>query len=432
MMPCVSDHDQRTRLFQDLFRNYTGADFAIRSADGWSWSTLLTGHPVCTLVIKSDAAWRTLLEDASQRTLGEAFIEGDLDVEGDLFSIFPAIQYLLEHPGSFRYRILRTLWHSSTGLARCIRHGRQHSMARDRASISYHYDLPADFYRAWLGPTLVYSCAYFRDPTECLESAQTNKLELICRKLGLRPDERFLDIGCGWGSLLLHAASRYGSDAYGITLSGEQADVAARRIAHAQLDGKCKVELRDYRTIPDLPARFDKIASVGMFEHVGLKKLRDYFNIALRMLSSGGLFLNHGIARSATRPLTPSKDSFMDEYVFPGGDLVTLGEVLEIAESVGFEVRDVENLRSHYEQTLRLWVSNLQNNARLVLNTVSERTYRIWLLYMAGSAYAFHRGDIELYQVLLGRRSGYDLPALATRERWYQSWNTSASKAAVW
>ncbi len=431
-MPLVSNHAQRTKLFQDLFRNYSGTAFAIRSADGWYWSSSQIDPPGCILVIKSTAAWRTLLENPTQRTLGEAFIDGDLDVEGDLFSIFPAIQHLLQQPGSFRYRILRTLWQSSTSLARCLRYGRQHSMARDRASISYHYDLPADFYRTWLGPTLAYSCAYFREPTECLECAQTNKLELICRKLGLRPNERFLDIGCGWGSLLLHAASRYGSKAYGITLSQEQAAVAAQRIAHAQLEDKCTVELRDYRTISDLPARFDKIASVGMFEHVGLKNLREYFNIALRMLSPGGLLLNHGIARSAAWALTPSKDSFMDEYVFPGGELATLGEVLEIAESVGFEVRDVENLRSHYEQTLRLWVDNLRKNARMVLDTVSERTYRVWLLYMAGSAYAFQQGNIELYQVLLARQPGQEIPALATREAWYQRWTTSASKAAIW
>jgi cyclopropane-fatty-acyl-phospholipid synthase len=166
-----------------------------------------------------------------------------------------------------------------------------------------------------------------------------------------------------------------------------------------------------------------------MFEHVGLKNLRDYFSVVFHMLSPNGVFLNHGIARSG--PLAPSKDSFIDEYVFPDGELVTLGEVLKVAESVGFEVRDVDNLRSHYEQTLRLWVENLQENARAVLNIVSERTYRIWLLYMAGSAYAFRSGKIELYQVLLGRQRDVAIPALTTREHWYQGWTTAASKAAV-
>ena len=166
-----------------------------------------------------------------------------------------------------------------------------------------------------------------------------------------------------------------------------------------------------------------------MFEHVGLKNLREYFTVVMRMLSPDGLFLNHGIARSAG--CLPAKDSFMDKYVFPDGELVTLGEVLEVAESVGFEVRDVDNLRIHYEQTLRLWVQNLQKNVQAVLKTVSERTYRIWLLYMAGSAYAFQQGNIELYQVLLAR-PGKTLPAFTVRENWYQGWTTAASKAAVW
>jgi cyclopropane-fatty-acyl-phospholipid synthase len=428
-MPSALDHAYRTKVFNDLFHDFHEVPFAIRSADGWHWASSPDEPPQCTLVFKTAAAWHALMNDPTERTLGEAFIDGELDVEGDLFSVFPVVNYILERPAGSRYSILRTIWHSSADFARLLRHGPRHSMARDRAAISYHYDLPIDFYRPWLGPTLAYSCAYFRDPSESLESAQTNKLELICRKLGLRSSDRFLDIGCGWGSLVLHAASQYQADAYGITLSKEQAAIAASRISHAQLEDKCTVELRDYRTIPEMPTRFDKIASVGMFEHVGLKNLRDYFTIALRMLSPEGVFLNHGIARSATSP--PSKDSFIDRYVFPDGELVTLGQVLEMAEAVGFEVRDVDNLRSHYDRTLRLWVENLQKNARTVLDFVSERTYRIWLLYMAGSADAFRRGNIELYQILLGPRPGKPVDTVTTRENWYERWSTAASKAAV-
>ncbi len=428
-MPSASDHAYRTKIFNDLFREFHETSFAVRSADGWHWASSLNEAPQCTLVFNTAAAWRALMEDPTERTLGEAFIDGELDVEGDLFSVFPILHYILERPVGSRYSILRTLWHSSSDFARLLRHGPRHSMARDRASISYHYDLPIDFYRPWLGPTLAYSCAYFRDPSESLECAQTNKLELICRKLALRPSDSFLDIGCGWGSLVLHAASQYQAAAYGITLSKEQAAIAASRISHAQLEDKCTVELRDYRTMPEMPTRFDKIASVGMFEHVGLKNLRDYFTIALRMLRSDGVFLNHGIARSATSVF--SKDSFIDKYVFPDGELVTLPQVLAMAESVGFEVRDVDNLRSHYDRTLRLWVDNLQQNARTALNYVSERTYRIWLLYMAGSADAFRTGNIELYQVLLSPRPGKPLDTVTTRENWYQCWSTAASKAAV-
>jgi len=428
-MPSALDHAYRTKVFNDLFRDFHESTFAVRSADGWHWSSSADRPPECTLIFKTAAAWRALMEDPTERTLGEAFIDGDLDVEGDLFAVFPVVHYILERPTGSRYSILRTIWHHSADFTRLLRHGPRHSMARDRAAISYHYDLPIEFYRPWLGPTLAYSCAYFRDPSESLESAQTNKLELICRKLGLRANDRFLDIGCGWGSLLLHAASQHGAEAYGITLSKEQAAIAAERIAHADLGDKCKVELRDYRQMPELPERFDKIASVGMFEHVGLKNLRDYFTIALKMLRPDGVFLNHGIARSATSP--PSKDSFINRYVFPDGELVPLGQVLETAESVGFEVRDVDSLRSHYDRTLRMWVGNLQQNARTVLNYASERTYRIWLLYMAGSADAFRRGDIELYQVLLGPRPAHDRGTLTTRENWYQSWSTASSKATV-
>lgn len=429
------DFANRTALFDRLFRDFHETPFAVRTADGWQWFSSSNQNPQCTLVFKTAAAWHTLLKFPTQRTLGEAFINGEIDVEGDLFSVFPIGRYVMDRYKIPGYSFLHALWHSSAEFARLLRHGPRHSMGRDRAAISYHYDLPIDFYRPWLGPTLAYSCAYFREPSESLEAAQTNKLELICRKLGLRRGDRFLDIGCGWGSLVLHAASQYGAEAYGITLSKEQAAVAANRISHAHLEENCTVELRDYRRVPELAARprlsggFDKIASVGMFEHVGLKNLRDYFTIAMRMLAPDGAFLNHGIARSATSP--PAKDSFIDRYVFPDGELVPLGQVLEVAESVGFEVRDVENLRSHYDRTLRLWVENLQKNARTALDFVSERTYRIWLLYMAGSADAFHNGTIELYQVLLGRRPGHSFQKLNTREDWYSSWSTANSKAAI-
>lgn len=428
-MPSSLDHSRRTQFFDSLFQGYSGTPFAVRSADGWNWSSHKDAGPEATMVFNSAEAWHALMEDPSERTLGEAFIDGHLDFEGNIFSVFPIARFVLDRPASTRYNILRTVWRTSANAKRALRLGTTHSKARDRAAISYHYDLPTDFYRPWLGPTLAYSCAYFREPDDNLDSAQKNKLELICRKLDLQPDDRFLDIGCGWGSLIIHAASQHNAMAHGITLSKEQEAVAKERISHARLQEKCTVELRDYRDMPSLPVKFDKIASVGMFEHVGLKKLHDYFSIARQMLAPNGSFLNHGIARSAVHP--PAKDSFIDKYVFPDGELVPLGQVLEIAESVGFEVRDVDNLRFHYERTLRRWVENLQANAKTVLQHVSDRTYRIWLLYMAGSADAFRTGRIELYQVLLGPRPGLLTGKLSTREHWYDSWTTEASKATV-
>jgi cyclopropane-fatty-acyl-phospholipid synthase len=428
-MSLTNDFVRRTRFFDALFREFHEVSFAVRAADGWSWQSDLARDPQCVLLFRSAAAWNVFMDNPTQRTLGEAYIHGDLDVEGDLFAIFPVVRYVLRTAARPHDHALRAVWRASTDFARLLRHGPKHSASRDRAAIAYHYDLPVEFYRPWLGPTLVYSCAYFRDPAESLEIAQANKLELICRKLELQQNDRFLDIGCGWGSLVLHAASRYHTPASGITLSQAQAAIARQRIAHAQLDAICQIALRDYRDLPPSGARFNKVASVGMFEHVGRKRLRQYFDIVLQILEPDGLFLNHGIARSTAVP--PAHDSFIDRYVFPDGELATLGEVLETAEAAGFEVRDVENLRSHYDRTLRLWVENLESNANAVRQHIPEQTYRIWRLYMAGSADAFQQGNIELYQVLLGSRPARK-SFVEQRERWYQNWSTESSSATVW
>lgn len=422
------DHSARTKIFDTLFHDFHDAAFAIRSADGWCWQSSSHQPPQCTLVIHTAAAWNALMEDPTERTLGEAFIDGDLDVEGDLFAVFPVVHFLLSHPFGSRHALLRALWRSSADFARLLRHGPRHSRQRDQAAIAYHYDLPVDFFRPWLGPTLAYSCAYFRSPDDSLDIAQVNKMELICRKLDLHPGDRFLDIGCGWGSLILYAAGQHGAQAHGITLSRSQAAVAAERIRQAGLRDTCEARLLDYR---ELPAHrdYDKIASVGMFEHVGRKRLAEYFSIARRSLSPQGVFLNHGIARSATVP--PARDSFIDRYVFPDGELLPLGEIIASAETAGFEVQDVDNLRSHYERTLRLWVENLRRHAEIVRRYASERTFRIWILYMAGSADAFRRGNIELYQVLLHPRPARVLPSAPLREHWYRDWSTTAIPSSL-
>jgi len=352
----------------------------------------------------------------SEITLGEAFIQNGLDVEGDLFSVFDVVEHVLNRPPELQRSFLQSISKTSCRVRQWLRKVSSHTRRRDQASIAYHYDQPVEFYRLWLGRTLAYSCAYFRTGDQSLDEAQENKLELICRKLRLEPLDRFLDIGCGWGSLILHAALQHGADAHGITLSEQQANTAAQRINLANVTQSCAVELQDYRTISSaLP--FDKIASVGMFEHVGRGNLLQYFTMAYRLLKPGGVFLNHGIASSSLSP--QRKPSFMDRYVFPDGELVTLHEALETAERAGFEVRDVENLREHYEKTLRLWVKGLERNAELALQHVSETTYRIWRLYMAGAAAAFRRGDIAVYQTLLSRpmRGKSGLPL--TREDWY-------------
>jgi len=340
-----------------------------------------------------------------------------LDVRGDIFSVFSIAEYVFARSMSIRNELAQRVAATLRGLENLISQGRRHLPSRDRTSIAHHYDQPLEFYKSWLGKTLSYSCAYFHDADESLDQAQQRKIDQICRKLRLQPFEQFLDIGCGWGGLVLHAAKEHGAYAHGITLSREQARVTAERIEEQRLTQSCKVELRDYRTLNELSLPFDKIASVGMFEHVGLRNLPEYFSIVKQALRPGGVFLNHGIARSHHSP--PRKSSFIDRYVFPDGELVTLAEALSAAESAGFEVRDVENLREHYEITLRRWVEDLQRNADRVLEWVSESTYRVWLLYMAGSAAAFRRGDIGVYQLLLSRLDDGQSHLPLTRADWY-------------
>ncbi|HEU5457742.1 MAG TPA: cyclopropane-fatty-acyl-phospholipid synthase family protein [Terracidiphilus sp.] len=411
-----SNHAQRTKTLNSLFANYEGPAFSIRFWDGWSWSEGIDGAPACTLVVRNPQALHVLAAEPNEAALGDAFVCGDLDVEGDIFSVFSVGEHIFNREHSLRQKVLETMMQTSLEAARWIQSGQRNSMRRDKASIAYHYDQPFEFYRPWLGKSLAYSSAYFHSEKETLDEAQEHKLELICRKLRLQAKEEFLDIGCGWGSLLLHAVCRHDAHAHGITLSKEQEAVVKRRIGAAGFEQQCTVELRDYRTLENAGLHFDKIASVGMIEHVGLKNLPHYFRIAESLLNPGGVFLNQGIARAAVAPVREA--SFIDKYVFPDGRLVTLNEVLHAAEDQGLEVRDVENLREHYAMTLRRWVEGLQAHRDTLLKHVSEETYRIWLLYMAGSSAAFGRGDIAAYQVLFRRCREAKQTMPLTRENW--------------
>jgi cyclopropane-fatty-acyl-phospholipid synthase len=407
----------RANLFNEIFAGYNGPPFAVRLWEGSAWRTNGDATPACTIVIKKPTALAALIAAPNEITLGEAFIREELDVEGDLFSAFEIAEHLFSRPQSLRHRIAQRAAATFCGLRQLLSLGAAGSRRRDRASIAYHYDQPVEFFQPWLGPTLAYSCAYFRHTGQSLDEAQRQKLELVCTKLRLRPGEHFLDIGCGWGSLPLHAAQRHGARAHGVTLSREQAATATRRIQRAGLNGCCAVELSDYRDLARNGHAFDKIASIGMFEHVGLKNLSVYFGIARKLLRPGGLMLNHGIARASAARVP--RDSFISRYVFPGGWLVTLPEALAAAEQQGLEVRDVENLREHYELTLRCWATKLRANAESLLQLVPTITYRIWLLYLAGSAAAFRRGDIGVYQVLLSRPDQGVSGLPLTREDWY-------------
>jgi cyclopropane-fatty-acyl-phospholipid synthase len=405
-----------SQVFQELFKSYSGPNFAIKLWDETCWRFSDRETPACTIVFRTPAALQSLVVNPTDVALGEAYIHREIDVEGDLFSVFAVVDQILRHPPAVHHGLLQELAKTSSKIHQWLREGGNHTPERDRAAIAYHYDQPVEFYRPWLGETLAYSCAYFRSGNESLDEAQQNKLELICRKLRLQPSEQFLDIGCGWGSLILHAALHRGAYAYGITLSQTQAATATQRIRDANLTQSCRAELRDYRAL-EAPIPYDKIASVGMFEHVGRVNLGPYFQIAYRVLKPGGVFLNTGITTSALSPQV--KPSFIDRYVFPDGELVTIHETIAAAEAAGFELRDVENLREHYEKTLRFWVNKLERSREQALQHVSETTYRIWHLYMAGCAAAFQRGDIAVFQVLLSRPEDGRSRLPLTREDWY-------------
>lgn len=432
---------ERSRVFDTLFAQYEGPSFAVRMWDGWTWSSAARGVPVCTIVFNSEDALQSLAVHPSEITLGEAFVSKEIDVEGDIFSVFDVAEHIFQCARGQRQRVMEVMAGLVSNIGYRLKQGRTHSVERDSEAISYHYDQPVEFYRPWLGKSLAYSCAYFESPEDDLDDAQWNKLELICRKLRLKPGERFLDIGCGWGSLILHAATEHDALAQGITISREQASVAEQRIDEAGVKSHCDAALLDYRKAPDKFAPFDKIASVGMFEHVGLKNLPTYFATARKLLKPGGVFLNHGIARARFQGVhgdsflntaivpflretlmfrRPRNSSFIDKYVFPDGEIVTIAQAIRAAEGAGFEVRDVENLREHYDLTLRRWVDGLLRNRDALLKLVPEKTFRIWLLYMAGSAAAFRRGDIAVFQTLLANpehgRTGLPL----RREDWYE------------
>jgi cyclopropane-fatty-acyl-phospholipid synthase len=295
-------------------------------------------------------------------------------------------------------------------------HGKLHSKARDAAAISHHYDVSNDFYRLFLGETLTYSCAYFSASDASLDDAQRAKYDLICRKLGLRPGMRLLDVGCGWGGMLIHAAEHYGVDAVGVTVSRRQHELALARIADAGLAGRVDVRFQDYRDVDDGP--YDAVSSIGMFEHVGLARLGEYFSALHRLLPPQGRLLNHGISRPPG-PAAIDRNSFIGRYVFPDGELHEVGQVVSAMQQHGFEVRDVESLREHYARTLRCWVANLEAEWDRAQQLVGPARARVWRLYMAASAVNFEAGRTAIHQVLgvkTGPRGESGMPP--TRAEW--------------
>lgn len=383
-----------------------------------------------TLVVRSQDGLARFLSRPGELGIARAYVSGDLELEGDLFAMLEQAAGL-----DFSLRsldltaIARLLRETGPGVLRApppppeeIRlNGGLHTRGRDRAAISHHYDVSNEFYRLVLGPSMVYSCAVWPSPEATLEEAQASKLDLICRKLALEPGMRLLDVGCGWGGMVMHAAAHFGVEAVGITLSTEQAALARERVAAAGLADRVEIRLQDYRDVDDGP--FDAISSIGMFEHVGRNRMDEYIRDLYRLLPPSGRLLNHAISRpgypqpdsrlgrskALARRLATAvgsdytsrvDSSFMQRYVFPDGELHEVGVVVSMLQENGFEVRHLESLREHYALTLRHWVRNLEAHWDDAVAEVGAGRARVWRLYMAASALNFALGGVQVHQVL--------------------------------
>ena len=423
LAPQAREHESALRILRALMRGYPGS-LTVRL---WNGAQHTLGAPsTFTLVLRHPGALRALVLRPSPVQLADAYFNGLLDFEGDLFEA----AVLKTH-----FERLTLNWRDKLDLLRHAlrlpplrgprigddtkRFNHRHSRDSDRDAISHHYDVSNEFYRLWLDEQMVYSCAYFRHPSESLDQAQCNKLEHICRKLRLSPGERLLDIGCGWGALVCWAARHHGVMAHGITLSEEQLAFARDRVRRERLEGQVTVELRDYRDLPK-DGRFDKVSSIGMFEHVGLRNQSTYLHCAMDALRPGGLFLNHGITHDEEgwNPRAVASE-FINRYVFPDGELDRVSNIQLAMERIGFEIIDVEGLRPHYALTLRHWVKRLEANREEAVAQAGDSAYRVWRLYMAACALEFESGGTGVYQILASRPDGGTWPAPLTREDIY-------------
>ena len=418
-------------ILEELFGPAEQRTFAVRLWNGES-EMPIGAPPAFTLVLSDPGSLRRMLLPPSELSMVEAYLRGDIDVEGDLEAASPIADELAERLRSVR-TIARLTRHllalpsngggsvaDSPSRGRAHPHGRLHSRDRDAQSLRFHYDLGNDFFALWLDRRMVYSCAYFPPGVNDIDAAQTAKLDLICRKLRLVPGDRLLDIGCGWGALVMYAAEHYGAIAHGVTLATQQAALAQQRIAQAGLQDRCTVEVRDYRDLPR-NSQYDKVSSVGMAEHVGRAQIPTYFDAAYHLTREGGLFLNHCIVDNGASPRATlrqpirwtgdrlwRRSEFIDTYVFPDFYLLPLGELIAEGEKAGFETRDCENLRDHYARTCRHWVRRLESRHDEVVAQVGELRYRVWRLYMAAGAHQHASGSNGIVQMLFAkaRRDG--------------------------
>ncbi len=345
--------------------------------------------PRVTVALGAPGAIRYFLPP-SLDNLAEGYVNGQFDVQGSAQDIIDVAARLAHGGVAMKGRFGR--------LVSALTHDRK----RDAQAIAHHYDVSNDFYALWLDPAMVYSCAYFPTASESLAAAQQAKLDHVLTKIMLQPGERLLDIGCGWGALAIRAAEKFGAQVVGVTLSKQQYQLARKRVAQAGLSDQVDIRLQDYRDLGADEGHFDKITSIGMFEHVGLKHLPDYFGRIHSLLKDGGLALNHGITStdpaSGGAPLGAAQ--FIEKYVFPNGELPHISLALKDMQSAGLEALDVECLRRHYARTLDIWSANYEQHAEAARAMVDETTFRVWRIYLAGCAHAFAQNWVSIYQVL--------------------------------
>jgi cyclopropane-fatty-acyl-phospholipid synthase len=368
----------------------------------------LSPRPEVDVIARTFAGLRALASPALG-ALARAYVHNDVDFTGSARRVLAIAEAMVGD-----------IAHGRDSVTSWFRHV-VHQNRTNRANIAHHYDVSNAFYRTFLDQRLVYSCAYFRTPEDTLDDAQAQKLDHICRKLRLAAGEEFLDIGCGWGALIFWAAEHYGVRAHGITLSRNQYEHVSAQIAARGLADRVRVELRDYQDLPD-DERYDKVASVGMFEHVGVRRFPRYFGKIRRILKPGGFVLNHGITHNwlGAESLGSGIGDFIEEYVFPGGELAHVSKVVEGMAAEGLEVVDAEALREHYARTLWHWVDRLEAHADAARSEAGEERYRVWRIYMAGSAHGFDRGWLSLWQLLAGKPlPGGRLPHPPTRDYMY-------------
>ncbi|GMR01721.1 MAG: cyclopropane-fatty-acyl-phospholipid synthase family protein [Acidimicrobiia bacterium] len=409
---------------ESFIKGWLGSDLPVR-IKAFDGTDVGPKDAAATVTIRSRDALSRMVTAPGELGVARAYVAGDIDIEGDIYTVLELRRRLPEvklTPREIRDLVrligVRSLRRPTPPPEEHRRsRGRLHTRGRDSEAVSYHYDVSNDFYRLVLGPSLTYSCAVFEDATDTLEAAQANKYELICRKLGLRPGMRLLDIGCGWGGMALHAAQHHGVEAVGVTISRNQVDLATKRVADAGLTDRIDIRLQDYREIDDGP--FDAISSIGMFEHVGLARLGTYFAQVKDLLVPGGRVVNHAISRAEPPQSTRlHRSSFIDRYVFPDGELHEVGSTISALQDRGMEVRHMENLREHYALTLRRWVANLEANWDEAVADAGVGRARVWRLYMAGSAVMFEDGRIHVDQVLAVKTPDTGASGMPLRPAW--------------